>query len=93
MRRLMMIKWRKTVVDYKNVRVVVVQREGEKDWAETGRYLSIRAYRNGTGGGQLFMGPDIPISSGLSDGEIERIARLWLEAVCGPESVQLSVAA
>ena len=33
------------MIDFKNVRITVVERIGEKDWAGTGRYLSIRAYR------------------------------------------------
>jgi len=49
------------MIDVKNVRVAVVTREGESDWAKTGRYLSIRNYRDN---GQLMMGPDIPIRAG-----------------------------
>ena len=72
------------MMDFKNVRIAVVDREGVKDWAGTGRYLSIRAY---TGNGdRVFMGPDIPISSGLPNDEIERLTRAFLVAVCGEET-------
>jgi hypothetical protein len=76
--------------NFGNVRVAVMHREGDKDWAGTGRYLSILAY---TGrGDSMMMGPDIPISSEMSDAEIERISVLWLEAVCG-KTEQLKAAA
>jgi hypothetical protein len=72
------------MVDYKNVRVAVVTREGDKDWAGTGRYLSIRAYRGRAQfGNAVFMGPDIPIESGLSSEEVERVAHAMLTALCG----------
>jgi hypothetical protein len=70
------------MIDVKNVRVTVVSREGESDWAGTGRYLSIRAYRDS---GQLMMGPDIPINSEITDAEIERMTKLFIEMVCGPD--------
>ena len=70
--------------DYKNVRVSVVTRTGDKDWAGTGRYLSIRAYRGRAKfGNAIFPGPDLPITSNMSDAEIERIAQLMLQALCG----------
>ncbi len=72
------------MVDYENVRITVVRRtDPAKDWAGTGRYLSIRAYRGDQFGKALFMGPDIPIYGTLSDEEIERLSWLWLEAVTG----------
>jgi hypothetical protein len=80
------------MTDFKNVRIAVVDRVGEKDWAGTGRYLSIRAYVGGDSG-RLFMGPDIPIDSELSDPEIERLTRAFLVAVCGDEAAAVSVAA
>jgi hypothetical protein len=77
--------------NYKNVRVTVVHREGEKDWEGVGRYLSIRAY---TGqGDKVFMGPDIPISSELSDPEIERIVADVLRRTCGEDAATSSRAA
>jgi hypothetical protein len=69
------------MVDVKNVRVNVVRREGDKDWAGCGRYLSIRAYRDN---GQLLMGPDIPVTNGMTNDQIERLTQLLLLVVCGP---------
>jgi hypothetical protein len=66
--------------DFKNVRVEVVHRSGDKDWEGTGRYLSIRAYKNATNTGVPHMGPDIPITSELSDAEIERLTIAMLDA-------------
>lgn len=70
------------MIDVKNVRVDVVHREGGKDWAKCGRYLSIRAYRDS---GQLMMGPDIPITNDMTDAQIERLMQLLLPMVCGPD--------
>jgi len=79
------------MIDFKNVRIAVVDRIGEKDWAGTGRYLSIRAYTGD--GARVFMGPDIPISSGLSDDDVERLTVAFLTAVCGEETAQVETAA
>jgi hypothetical protein len=62
------------MVDFKDdVRIDVVRCEGEKDWAGTGRYLSIQA-------------PTIPINSSLSDAEIEQAVRSMLTNLCGSVS-------
>ena len=71
------------MVDFENVRIAVVHRTGEQDWAGTGRYLSIRAYRGDKFGKSLFMGPDIPIYSDLTDAQIERLVWLALEGATG----------
>jgi hypothetical protein len=78
------------MIDVKNVRVGVVHREGDKDWAKCGRYLSIRAYRDN---GQLLMGPDIPIINELPDAEIERLTKLLLEMICGSDPMPMTQAA
>jgi hypothetical protein len=75
------------MTDYKNVRIAVVDRVGEKDWAGTGRYLSIRAYSGH--GDRVYMGPDIPISSGLSNDQVERLTKAFLVAVCGEETLEV----
>ena len=49
-------------VDFKNVRITVSERLGEKDWEGARRYLTIRAYRGG-GSRSLHSGADIPIDS------------------------------
>ena len=60
--------------DFKDdVRIDVTKCEGEKDWAGTGRYLSIQA-------------PTIPINSSLSDAEIEQAVRSMLTNICGSAS-------
>lgn len=79
------------MTDFKNVRITVIDRAGEKDWAGTGRYLSIRAYMGD--GARVFMGPDIPISSSLPSDEIERLTRAFLVALCGEEIAEAEVAA
>jgi len=62
------------MVDFKDdVRIAVTKYEGEKDWAGTGRYLSIQA-------------PYIPINSSLSDAEIEQAVRSMLTDICGSAS-------
>ena len=74
--------------NFKNTAIEVVHRQGDKDWDKTGRYLSIRAYKNGQDFGPLHMGPDIPIESELSDLEIERIVSALLAAVADKVQVQ-----
>ena len=56
-----------------DLRIDVVKCEGEKDWAGTGRYLSIQA-------------PSIPLNSSLSDAEIEQAVRSMLTNLCGSVS-------
>ena len=56
-----------------DVRIDVTRREGQEDWAGTGRYLSIQA-------------PSIPINSSLSDAEIEQAVRSMLTNICGSAS-------
>jgi hypothetical protein len=71
------------MIAVKNVRVAVVHREGEKDWAGTGRYLSMRAY---TGKGEAsMMGPEIPIHEGMSDNAIEQFWQHCILASCGKD--------
>lgn len=46
-------------IDVENVRVSLVQKTGDADWARTGRYLRFSAY---TGAGQKVMqGPELPL--------------------------------
>ncbi|MCA1503803.1 hypothetical protein [Bradyrhizobium sp. NBAIM02] len=78
------------MINVKNVRIDVVHREGDKDWKKCGRYLSIRAYRDT---GQLMMGPDIPITNGLTDAQIEHLTKLLLQVVCGLDDDALPFAA
>ena len=59
--------------DFKDDVRIDVANEGEKDWAGTGRYLSIQA-------------PSIPIKSSLSDAEIEQTVRSMLTNLCGSAS-------
>ena len=60
--------------DFKDdVRIDVSKREGDKDWAGTGRYLSIQAQF-------------IPVNSSLSDAEIEEAVRSMLTNICGSAS-------
>jgi hypothetical protein len=67
-------KQENSMVDFKDdVRIDVTKREGEKDWAGTGRYLSIQA-------------PSIPINNSLSDAEIEQAVRSMLTSICGSAS-------
>ena len=73
------------MIDHENVRVEVVIRREKKDWAETGRYLSIRAYRNDYNNA-LLMGPDIPIHNDLSAEEIEQEVVQLLARLCGEHS-------
>ncbi|THD63415.1 MAG: hypothetical protein E7813_18500 [Bradyrhizobium sp.] len=70
------------MVDVKNVRVAVVHYEGDRDFAGTGRYLSIRNYQDN---GRLMMGPAIPINSQMTDMQIEHLAGLLIKMVCGPD--------
>jgi hypothetical protein len=72
--------------DHQNVRVTVVHRQGDKDWAGTGRYLSIRAYRDSSNT-SLYMGPDIPIHNpALPDEEIERLTAGFFGVILLPSS-------
>ena len=62
------------MVDFNDdVHIDVTKHEGEKDWAGTGRYLSIQA-------------PTIPINSSLSDAEIKQAVRSMLTDICGSTS-------
>jgi hypothetical protein len=61
------------MVDFKDDVRMDVANEGEKDWAGTGRYLSIQA-------------PSIPINSSLSDAESEQAVRSMLTSICGSAS-------
>jgi hypothetical protein len=56
-----------------DVRIDVTKREGDKDWAGTGRYLSIQA-------------EFIPVNSPLSDAEIAQAVRSMLTDICGSAS-------
>jgi hypothetical protein len=56
---------------FKNLRIDVVYRTGEKDWAGTGRYLQLRAF-TGIGEGSM-MGPEVPMESDFTDVQIKRI--------------------
>jgi hypothetical protein len=47
-------------IEFKNVRITVSTRNGEKDWEGARRYLTFRAYR-GDGTNALHPGPDVPI--------------------------------
>ena len=49
-------------VDFKNVRITISERNGDKDWEGSRRYLTIRAYR-GDGTNALHPGADIPIGN------------------------------
>lgn len=72
---------RQRFVRVENVRITVSHRSGEQDWAQTGRYLSFRAYQNGESG-KLFPGPDIPIrSADRSDEDILDAARALLKVI------------
>ncbi len=49
-------------VEFKNVRITVSTRNGDKDWEGARRYLTVRAYRDGASKA-LHPGPDIPIDN------------------------------
>ena len=67
-------KQENSMVDFNDdVHIDVTKHEGEKDWAGTGRYLSIQA-------------PTIPINSSLSDAEIKQAVRSMLTDICGSAS-------
>jgi hypothetical protein len=64
-------KQENSMVDFKDdVRIDLTKREGQQNWAGTGRYLSIQA-------------PSIPINSSLSDAEIKQAVRSMLTDICG----------
>ena len=67
-------KTENTMVDFKDdIRIDVTKHEGDRDWAGTGRYLSIEA-------------PSIPINSSLSDTEVKQAVRSMLTDICGSAS-------
>jgi hypothetical protein len=78
------------MIKVKGMRVAVDKREGDKDWEGTGRYLSLRKYREN---GQLNQGADIPITSKMPDEEIERIWSHLILMTCGEEDDDAVVAA
>jgi hypothetical protein len=65
-------------IDFENVRITVSRRTGDKDWAGTGLYLSIRAYQ-GSDSKKLFPGADIPIRNARTPEDILRIVETMLK--------------
>jgi hypothetical protein len=63
-------------VDVYNIRITVAHRPAGKDGDDSGRYLNISAYQDGTTG-KLFPGADLPIRLEASDADI-----FWQRAVC-----------
>jgi hypothetical protein len=63
-------------------RAWISRRDGEKDWAGTGRYLNATRV-DAPGGGPSGTGPDFPISSSLSDQEILRAYVVTVSAITG----------
>ena len=77
------------MINHQHVRVSVIHRDGEKDWAGTGRYLNIRAYTNHTNTKLHPYGTDIPIwNTELSDDFIERLIAGNLDLSCLPPAMK-----
>lgn len=77
------IQWQQFGEGYK--RAWIQRRTGEKDWANTGRYLNVVS-THGAEGGPAGNATDFPIFSGLSD---EQILEAFVAAVCSIVGCQL----
>lgn len=63
-------------------RAWVSHRQGDNDWARTGRYLMATRIE-GPGGGPSGTGPDFPVNSALSDRDLLRAYVVNVNALCG----------
>ncbi len=77
------IQWQQFGEGFK--RAWIQQRSGDKDWAETGRYLNVVA-AHGLTGGPAGNATDFPIFSNLPD---EQVLEAFVAAVCGITGCEL----
>lgn len=77
------IEWNRGRADTNGwARAWISHRDGEKDWAGTGRYLNATRI-DAPGGGPSGTGPDFPIDSPLSDRDILRAYVVSVSAITG----------
>jgi hypothetical protein len=77
------IQWQQFGEGYK--RAWIQQRKGDKDWAETGRYLNVVS-THGAAGGPAGNATDFPVFSRLPD---EQVLEAFVAAVCAITGCQL----